>query len=267
MKIPVLIESISQGEGPLTHVDLQDQIPLPPPFDKIEEEPPIRPLTEAARAKFEVLDDTIAVGLPKPASKEEEERLVQQFLSGMRKLFRTEDNWTFLQPLVLSMEHCARCHTCSDACPIFQESGENPLYRPSYRSEVLRRIYFKYVKGASPFVRGNIELNWKTVSRLIELSYRCNLCRRCAQTCPIGVDNALWLVRFGSSSSQEMGIAAKELHDSGSMLQLKSGLLHRNECPGGQGQYRVHRRGHVGKDRDQGRDPVGCRRGRRPADP
>ena len=29
------------------------------------------------------------------------------------------------------------------------------------------------------------------MARLIELSYRCNVCRRCAQTCPIGVDNAL----------------------------------------------------------------------------
>jgi len=223
MKNRVRIESISQGEGPLTHVDLHDQVPLPPPFDKLDEEPAMRPLSDKASAKFEVLDDTIAVGLPKPASQEEEERLVQLFLSGVRKLFRPEDNWTFLQPLILSMEHCARCHTCSDACPIFEESGGNPLYRPSYRSEVLRRIYFKHVKGASPWTRGDIEVNWKTVSRLIELSYRCNLCRRCAQTCPIGVDNALLAREIRKVASQEMGIAPREIHQDGSVLQQKVG--------------------------------------------
>jgi len=61
------------------------------------------------------------------------------------------------------------------------------------------------------------------VARLIELAYRCNLCRRCAQTCPIGVDNGLIAHELRKVFSQEMGIAAKEIHDNGSMLQLKVG--------------------------------------------
>ena len=47
------------------------------------------------------------------------------------------------------MEHCAKCQTCSDACHIYEESGKNPLYRPTYRSEILRRIYYKYIKNES----------------------------------------------------------------------------------------------------------------------
>lgn len=141
----------------------------------------------------------------------------------MRKLFTPENNWTFLQPLLMSMEHCARCHTCSEACHIYEESGRNPLYRPSYRSEIFRRIYHKYIKNGSTFSHGDIDLNWKTVSRLIELAYRCNLCRRCAQTCPIGVDNALLAREIRKVASQEMGIASKECHDNGSMLQLTVG--------------------------------------------
>ena len=109
----------------------------------------------------------------------------------MRKCFDESDNWTFLQPLEVSVQHCAKCQTCSEACHIYEESGRNELYRPIYRSEILRRIYFKYIKKESPKVHGDIDLNWETVARLIELSYRCNLCRRCAQTCPIGADNAL----------------------------------------------------------------------------
>ena len=77
---------------------------------------------------------------------------------------------------MISLEHCAKCQTCSDACHIYEESGRHPLYRPSYRSEILRRIYFKYIKKKSIWVHGDIDLNWTTVSRLIELSYRCNLC-------------------------------------------------------------------------------------------
>ncbi len=223
MKSPVSIKDISKGEGPLTKVEIEDQIPLPPPFDKIEEEPPLKPLSESAKQSFECLDDTIAVSIPKPESKEEEERLVNLFLSGLRKLFNKEDNWTFLQPLLISMEHCAKCQTCSDACPIYEESGKNSLYRPTFRSEALRRIYYKYVKNASAWVHGDIDLNWKTVSRLIELSYRCNICRRCAQTCPIGVDNALLAREIRKIASQEMGIAANELHKSGSVLQMKVG--------------------------------------------
>ncbi|MHC4078226.1 MAG: (Fe-S)-binding protein, partial [Planctomycetota bacterium] len=85
------------------------------------------------------------------------------------------------------------------------------------------RIYYKYVKKAPTWVHGDIDLNWKTVSRLIDLAYRCNVCRRCAQTCPIGVDNALVAREIRKVASQEMGIQTKELHDDGSMLQLKVG--------------------------------------------
>jgi len=217
------LDDISKGHGPIGHLDLEAQAPLPPPFDKLEEEPPFSPLTEKALERFEQLDDTIAVSIPKPTSKEEEDRLVGLFLSGLKRCFSEDDNWTFLQPLVLSMEHCAKCQTCNEACHIYEESGRNPLYRPTYRSEVLRRIYHKYIRGGSPWVRGDVDLNWKTVARLIELSFRCNVCRRCAQTCPIGVDNALLAREIRKIASQEMGITANELHQDGSVLQLRVG--------------------------------------------
>jgi len=224
MKEPSSVKDISRYAGqPLANIESIDQIPLPPPFDDPELDPPMRPLSDAAREKYYVLDDTIAVNIPKPKSKEEEERLVQSFLTGLEKLFSVDDNWTFLQPLEMSMEHCAKCQTCSEACHIYEESGENELYRPTYRSEIIRRIYFKYVKKASTLVHGDIDLDWETVARLIELAYRCNLCRRCAQTCPIGVDNALLSREIRKVASQEMGITVKELHQDGSVLQLQVG--------------------------------------------
>lgn len=223
-KPEVTLQDISrEDDQPLIRLDVDELMPMPQPF----EERPITPLKEEARQRYEAaLDDTLALSIPKPKSAEEEKALVEKFLRGLEKLFEVENNWTFLQPLLLSMEHCARCQTCSEACHIFVASGRNELYRPTYRSEVLRRLYNKYVrkKGlVSAFRSGDIKLNWKAVARLAELAYRCNLCRRCAQTCPIGVDNGLIAHELRKLFSQEMGIAAKEIHDTGSMLQLRVG--------------------------------------------
>ena len=228
MSRPIRLEDMSRPDRrPLTHLENEDLIPLPAPLDDPAKDHNWTPLSEQAREKYEcLLDDTCAVSIPRPKSKEEEDQLVARFLSGLSKLFSRENNWTFLQPLLLTMEHCARCQTCSEACHIFEASGGNELYRPTFRSEVMRRLYFKYVKKGGllgAWQHGDIKLNWPMVARLIELSYRCNLCRRCAQTCPIGADNGLVAHELRKLFSQEMGIAAKELHDTGSMLQLKVG--------------------------------------------
>jgi Fe-S oxidoreductase len=227
-KIKIKVEDMGKKSGLLMHVDPKDLPPLPPPYDRPENIPPWKPLKDKAKETFESsLDDTIAVSIPKPQSKEEEDRLVALFLTGLEKLFTKENNWTFLQPLVLSMEHCAKCNTCSAACHIYEMSGNNELYRPTYRSDVLRRLYFKHLTPGGKLIakwrHGDIDLNWTTIARLIELSYRCNLCRRCAQTCPIGVDNGLIGHELRKLFHQEMGIVAKELHDRGAMLQLKVG--------------------------------------------
>ena len=228
MKQRLKVEDVSKPSDRLSHVDPKDQPPMLGPYGDSDSVPEWKPLTDKAKEQFEsTLDDTIALSLPKPKNKEEEQELVRKFLSGLEKLFTKENNWTFLQPLTLSMENCAKCQTCVDACHIYESSGKNELYRPTYRSEILRRLYFKYLKPGGKFFgkwqHGDIDLNWTTVARLAELAYRCNLCRRCAQTCPIGVDNGLIAHDLRKLFSQELGIHAKELHDNGSMLQLKVG--------------------------------------------
>ncbi|MFH1999755.1 MAG: (Fe-S)-binding protein [Planctomycetota bacterium] len=224
----VKIEDFSKPSDKVSELKKEDFKPLPAPLDKPEATPDFPPLSEKAKETLECsLDDTLALSLPKLKTKEEEDELVAKFLTGLEKLFTKEDNWTFLQPLSLSMDHCATCHTCSDSCHIYEGSGNNPIYRPSYRSEVFRRLYKNYVKGKgtplSQWRNGKIDLNWTTIARLAELSYRCNLCRRCAQTCPIGVDNGLIAREIRKLFSQELDIQAKEIHDNGSVLQLKVG--------------------------------------------
>jgi Fe-S oxidoreductase len=213
--------------APLAHLSNEDLMPLPAPLDGPAKDHPWTELSEQLKDKYECgLDGVCAVSVPQPQTPAEEKELVAKFLSGLEKLFVKENNWTFLQPLLLTIEHCTRCQTCSDSCHIFEASGRNELYRPTFRSEVVRRLYFKHVRNGgllSAWQHGDIQLNWPLVARLIELSFRCNLCRRCAQTCPIGADNGLVAHELRKLFSQEMGITAKELHEQGSMLQLKVG--------------------------------------------
>ncbi len=229
MKRRTRVRDISQNPPEqLLHLAVEELMPLPNLQDELQAKPPVRPLTEEQKASYECsLDGVSAIRLPKPKSKEEEEALVRSFLRGLERLFSKEDNWTFLQPLTLSLEYCAKCQACNEECPVYLASGRQDIYRPSYRSEVLRRIIHRYLKKGNKildrFTGNDVELNWTTIARLAESSYRCTLCRRCAQTCIRGVDNGLIAHELRKMFSQEMGIAAKELHDAGTVQQLKVG--------------------------------------------
>ncbi len=225
----VRIEDISQdADKQLLDITAEDLMPLPFPCGKTGKNPPVKLLSEEQKKAYECsLDGVLAVGIPKPKSKEEEDKLVQSFLNGFKKLLSQEDNWTFWQQLMLSLESCVSCQTCNEACPIYLASGEQEIYRPTYRAEVLCRIKKKYLdKGGKFFTKltGNdVELNWATIARLAELAYRCTMCRRCAQWCPMGSDYGLITHELRKLFSQEMGIAAKELHALGTVQQLKVG--------------------------------------------
>ncbi|MBW2147215.1 MAG: (Fe-S)-binding protein [Deltaproteobacteria bacterium] len=222
----VKIGDISKDTEKLAELNPAEYIKLPPPFDN-PEPAPVPELTEEQKKKFDAsLDGYLALGLTRPQSKEEEEEMVKKFISGLKKLMSEDDNWTFLQPLMLSIEYCARCQTCSEACPVFTASGREEIYRPTYRAEVLRRLYHQYIKPGGKLLgklKGGIELNWTTISRLAELAYRCTLCRRCASVCPIGVDNGLIAHEIRKLFSQELGIAPKDLHEQGTVQHLRIG--------------------------------------------
>ncbi|MEW6770487.1 MAG: (Fe-S)-binding protein [Bacillota bacterium] len=211
-------------DEPLVKLRVEDLMPVP----NLGEEPPVQPPPEKWLEKYDLsLDWHSPVGLPKPKTEEEKARLVRSFLSGLEKLFDPQNNWTFLKILRLTTDYCMRCQTCSDACHVFIASGEQEIYRPTFRSEVLRRLYKRYFtpsgKLLKSLVGADIPLNYKTVVRLMESAYRCNVCRRCAQVCPVGVDNALISREIRKIFSQEMGIAPRELYEKGTRQHLKVG--------------------------------------------
>ena len=223
----VNVKDISRPADTLSPVDLKELVPLPAPYDEADPASMWKDLTPERRAAVDAsLDGVSALSLKRPEDPAEERRLLDGFVSGLRKLMSREDNWGFLQPLALTLDHCTHCQTCAEACPVFVGSGRNEIYRPSYRADVLRRLMARYGNGGNPIKRaltGSIELNWETLARLAELSHRCTICRRCTQACPIGVDNGLITHELRKLFSQELGIAAQEVHRTGSVQQLKVG--------------------------------------------
>jgi len=189
---------------------------------------PFEPVKPEIQDKYDFsLDGFSALGLPIPQNKEQEEAIVKAFLRGLGKLFKKENNWTFLLPAVLSTEYCMRCNSCNEACPIYIESGRNEIYRPNFRPELLRRIFKRYFTPSGRLLGklagADVELNWRVVYRLAELAYRCTLCRRCATVCSVGVDNALLSRELRKLFSQEMGIAPEGVHKLGTIQHLKTG--------------------------------------------
>ena len=216
------IEDVSKVNGQMVSIDLDELPRFPLELKRL----PWKPFSKEQEAQTAcILDEVCVLNIPRPKNDYEEEELVNKFLNGMRKLFSRNDNWTCQPLLECSIENCVQCNSCSAACHLYEMSGRNEMYRPNYRSEIFRRIYHQYIKK-EPFAKwryGDMGLNWKTVARLGELAYRCNLCRRCAQTCPIGVDNGLIAREIRKLFSQELGIHPRELHEKGTVNQLDVG--------------------------------------------
>lgn len=212
------------GGEPLVTLSARDLIQLDPLGDEPQLEVPRERWLESYDFSLDGFSD---FDLAKPKTPAEKDRFVQAFLKGVERLFDPHDNWPFYRALKLSMEYCLRCQTCSDACHVYLASGKQEIYRPNFRSEVLRRIYQRHHtftgRWLGPLVGADVELSFETVWRLLELSYRCNICRRCAQVCPVGVDNALIAREIRKLFSQELGIAPAELLSKGTRKHLESG--------------------------------------------
>ena len=245
--IMLKIEDIARPADRLSEIVQERMVPLPPPYDGFDASPPRKRLTDKARANCDCsLDGFLAVGMTRPKTEEEEQQLIKRFIAGLDRLLSPDDNWAFLQQLMLSLDQCARCQTCVEACPIYTASGRNEVYRPTFRSEVFRRIVKKYAKPGGKLLaklKGeDIEVNATTIFRLLESSYRCTLCRRCAQACPMGVDNALLTRELRKLFSMKLGIAPKELHENGSVMQLRVGSSTGLKPRVGERHHRVSRR-------------------------
>lgn len=223
----IRVKDISRKDAPLCDLDAGDFSKLPYPYEDWED-PPFPELAEAKQEKYDTsLDGVLNPRLPKDISDAEKKELVVRFLEGLRKTMSADSNWTFLKAFMLSLDNCVKCNTCAEACPVFESSGRAEIYRPLFRADIFRRIIKKHLapggKIGAKLTGADIDVTWETLARLVQMSYRCTLCRRCAQTCPMGVDNALITREIRKVFSQELDIRAQELHEEGSVKQLSVG--------------------------------------------
>jgi Fe-S oxidoreductase len=78
-------------------------------------------------------------------------------------------------------EICVRCGLCADGCHYYLSHDGDPVYAPVGK---VKQTLWKLLKK-----KGRISL--KDLERAALVAYtECNLCRRCAMYCPIGIDTA-----------------------------------------------------------------------------
>jgi len=87
----------------------------------------------------------------------------------------------------------AKCSICAVECQVYQASGD-PQDIPCRRTDLLLSVYRRYftVSGLlkAPLI-DDFRLNNEYIDRMAEAYYRCTACRRCKDSCPLGIDHAL----------------------------------------------------------------------------
>jgi hypothetical protein len=85
MKDLIKPADISRASAGLCRIEPGDLAPLPPPYEDFNATV-LKPLpADKVKALETSLDDTLAIGIPKPATPEEEEEQVRRFHSGLTK--------------------------------------------------------------------------------------------------------------------------------------------------------------------------------------
>ena len=90
MRTRLRIQDISKREGEiLSPVQIQELTPLPPPYDKLEEQPGWKEIKPEAREQMVCkLDGVVALSLPQPESEAEKQEYVDKFEAGLRDLIK-----------------------------------------------------------------------------------------------------------------------------------------------------------------------------------
>jgi Fe-S oxidoreductase len=110
--------------------------------------------------------------------KEKKKKLLDLFRSKLDK------------PTQYYLEICSRCGLCKDACFAYA-SVPKLEYIPSWRAEVVRKIYKRYFKLSGrlfPYWGEATEIDDELMKQLYEAAYSCTGCRRCMMYCPFGID-------------------------------------------------------------------------------
>ena len=123
----------------------------------------------AKEEKAEILDDGIEIGASR-LTDEKIERVINSVL-------KAETGARFKAYI----ETCIHCGLCSDACHYYLSHDKDPHYSPVGK---VKQALWPMVKK-----KGRVDADFiKQAARIAHTE--CNLCKRCAQYCPFGIDIA-----------------------------------------------------------------------------
>lgn len=141
-----------------------------------------------------------------------EDDTLDEFIRAMDKVL-CDSNYGL--PLSIYSQTCTGCLRCSRECQVFQETGDFKD-TPHFRTEEIIRLYREFFlpesNGNSILHRSSTmeERKQFNLKDLIESLYRCTLCRRCTESCPMGIDHRL-VARFGRQVLSEMGLVPQNM--------------------------------------------------------
>jgi Fe-S oxidoreductase len=100
-------------------------------------------------------------------------------------------------------EYCVHCGLCSDACHYFLSHDRDPRYSPVGK---VKQTLWKFMNS-----NGNISPEQIKEAALVAYT-ECNLCRRCVQYCPFGIDTA-YLISMVRRISHKLGVTPLYMQD------------------------------------------------------
>lgn len=100
-------------------------------------------------------------------------------------------------------EMCVRCGLCSEACHFCLSHDKDPSYSPV--GKVKQTIW--------PLLKNNGRVSPEFVYQMAQVAYtECNLCKRCVQYCPFGIDTA-YMMQIVRRICHKLGVTPQYLQD------------------------------------------------------
>ena len=100
-------------------------------------------------------------------------------------------------------EMCVRCGLCSEACHFYLSHDNDPSYSPV--GKVKQTIW--------PLLKNDGRVSPEFVYQMAQLAYtECNLCKRCVQYCPFGIDTA-YMMQIVRRICHKLGVTPQYLQD------------------------------------------------------
>src|SRR5574341_216315 len=114
--------------------------------------------------------------------------------------------------LMLYMDICARCGTCAKVCHVAQANPARHT-NPAVRADHLRALYKRYGTLSGKLLGSlvgadNHRFGDEVLDEWARDFYECSGCRRCAQFCPVGIDNSI-ITRKGRAIVHKLGKTPK----------------------------------------------------------